>query len=46
MGDDNKRSWLDTLKERLREWIEAVDEAFGPRPQRVPVPVRPSRPRA
>ncbi len=30
------------LRDRLREWIEAIEQALTPPPRRVPVPVRPA----
>lgn len=36
---------LDRVRRRLEELADAMAEALGARPERVPVPVQPRRPR-
>ena len=37
--DDKKPGTWDKLRDKLREWVDALDEALSPPPELVPVPV-------
>lgn len=36
--------WLDSLRRKLGEWVDTLEEALRPAPTPVPVPVRVRRP--